>query len=269
VLIDWFTVVAQILNFLILVFLLKYFLYDRIIRAMDKRNEKIRARLEEADNKKREAEKEKESYLGKKQEIEEREKELLSQAKQKAEAKRKELVAEAKEDVEAVRRRWMESVDKEKEAFLRDLRHMVGQKVYAISRRALKDLAADDIDEKAMHVFLQKIQDMPEKEESRLADAIQRSDGHMTVRTSFEVSSEMRRQVTRTLHEKLAKDLEVHYETRPELIFGIELKLRGQKIAWNLDDYLEGLEEEMGRSLETYTQEEKADASGGGGQKEG
>jgi F-type H+-transporting ATPase subunit b len=38
--IDWFTLVAQIANFLILVALLKHFLYNRIIKAMDEREKR-------------------------------------------------------------------------------------------------------------------------------------------------------------------------------------------------------------------------------------
>jgi len=37
VLIDWFTVIAQIINFLVLVYLLKRFLYGPIIRVIDER----------------------------------------------------------------------------------------------------------------------------------------------------------------------------------------------------------------------------------------
>jgi F-type H+-transporting ATPase subunit b len=258
VLIDWFTIVAQILNFLILVFLLKYFLYDRIIEAMDKRNEKIRARLEEANNKEEEAAEEKESYLRKHREIEEREKELLSQAKQKAEERQRELVAQAKEDAEALRKRWKESVGKEKKAFVRDLRQMVGQKVYAVSRQALKDLAAQELEDRAIQVFLEKMEGLPEEERDRVAQAVRRSDGHVAVRTSFDVPAQIRERITNTFHEQFTKDLEVDFETKSEMIFGIEVKLHGQKVAWNLNDYLETLEEEMTESLESYTNEEKA-----------
>ena len=53
--IDWFTVVAQIVNFLILVWLLKKFLYGPIIRAMDDRERRIASRLEEANARERQA----------------------------------------------------------------------------------------------------------------------------------------------------------------------------------------------------------------------
>ena len=41
--INWFTVIAQIINFLVLVGLLKYFLYGRILQAIEKRDQQIRA----------------------------------------------------------------------------------------------------------------------------------------------------------------------------------------------------------------------------------
>ena len=48
-LIDPFTVIAQIVNFAILAFLLKHFLYDRVIDAMDRREASIAERLSEAE----------------------------------------------------------------------------------------------------------------------------------------------------------------------------------------------------------------------------
>ena len=54
-LIDWFTVIAQIVNFLVLVYLLKRFLYKPIIKAMDGREQRIAGRLEEADKREEEA----------------------------------------------------------------------------------------------------------------------------------------------------------------------------------------------------------------------
>ena len=57
-LIDWFTVGAQALNFIILVWLLKRFLYKPILNAVDAREKRIAAELADADAKKAEAQKE-------------------------------------------------------------------------------------------------------------------------------------------------------------------------------------------------------------------
>ncbi len=56
-LIDWFTVGAQALNFLILVWLMKRFLYKPILHAIDEREKRIATELANADKKKAEAQK--------------------------------------------------------------------------------------------------------------------------------------------------------------------------------------------------------------------
>lgn len=56
-LIDWFTVAAQAVNFLVLVWLLKRFLYKPILGAMDAREQRIASQLRQAEAEKAEAKK--------------------------------------------------------------------------------------------------------------------------------------------------------------------------------------------------------------------
>ena len=64
--INWFTVIAQILNFLILVWLLKRFLYKPILNAIDEREKKIASQLKDADNRESMAKKEQDEFMKKK-----------------------------------------------------------------------------------------------------------------------------------------------------------------------------------------------------------
>lgn len=57
-LIDWFTVGAQVFNFLVLVWLMKRYLYQPILHAIDTREARIAAELSDADAKKADAQKE-------------------------------------------------------------------------------------------------------------------------------------------------------------------------------------------------------------------
>ena len=61
-LIDWFTAGAQALNFLILVWLLKRFLYRPILDAIDAREKRISADLADADETKAQAQAEREAF---------------------------------------------------------------------------------------------------------------------------------------------------------------------------------------------------------------
>ena len=249
-LIDWFTVVAQVVNFLILVALLKHFLYDRIIKAMDAREERVRSRLESAEKREKESEEEAGRYRRRHQEIEEERKAIMDKAREEADRQLKELTRQARQDVEIMRSRWQEAIGREKEAFLRELRQLVKDQVYVLSRQVLRDLADVSLEERLIHVFLDEIEKIGEEERNRMAKAMQGDGNHAIVRSGFEISGTERQKITRVLHDTILKDADIKYETDPEVIAGIELRGRGQKIAWSFDNYLKDLEQKTRVALD-------------------
>src|SRR6202035_1192261 len=95
-LIDWFTVGAQALNFVILVWLMKRFLYKPILNAIDAREKKIAAELADAGAKKAEAQKEKDDFKHKNEEIDQQRVALMTKATEDAKAERQRLFDEAR-----------------------------------------------------------------------------------------------------------------------------------------------------------------------------
>mgnify|MGYP001118891459 CR=1 FL=1 len=266
-LIDWFTVVAQIVNFLILVGLLKYFLYDRVIRAMEEREKRVRGRLEDAEKNKEEARRELEEYRRKNREIEEKRNEVFSEAKSEGDKKREELIRQAKEEADELRKRWEESVRREKDSFVRDLRQMAAREVYAIAARAFKDLGDADLEEQLVEVFLGRVGQLEEEKRKELAEAIEKEGNSVTVRTHFPMSAPLKRKVTAALRDEFLEDLDVRYETLPDRAPGIVLWAAGRKLAWSFDEYLDELEEEAGNALDVGSddrpkKEEGADDEG-------
>src|SRR5580698_278918 len=101
-LIDWFTVCAQAVNFLILVWLLKRFLYQPILVAIDAREKRIAAELADADAKKSEAQKERDEFQRKNQEFDQQRAAILSKATDEAKTERQRLVEEARKAADAL-----------------------------------------------------------------------------------------------------------------------------------------------------------------------
>ena len=88
-LVDWFTTAAQIINFLILVWLLKRFLYKPILHAMDEREKRMVNALNEVEQQKTNAENERLAFEKKSQELaQERERILKNAAEQAGEERR-------------------------------------------------------------------------------------------------------------------------------------------------------------------------------------
>jgi len=249
VLIDWFTVIAQIFNFLILVVLLKHFLYDRIIQAMDNREEKIQLQLEKAQKKEREAEQQAEKYYRERKDFEQKRKDLLSEVKEEAEDKRKELSRKAREEVGKIRIQWHQSLEREQAAFLREFRQLASQQVYAVSRKALGDLANKDLEEQIGDIFVSKIKSLTQEKNEKIAAAIQKEKTAI-IRSGFEISKGLRQKIMRTIHEKMGADADISYKTDRDMIMGVELQSRGQKISWSLKNYLDELERKTREALE-------------------
>src|SRR5580658_3608803 len=101
-LIDWFTVGAQALNFLILAWLLERFLYKPILAAIDAREKRIAAELADADARKAEAQKERDEYERKNREFEQQRATLMSKAVDEAKAERQRLLEEARKAADAL-----------------------------------------------------------------------------------------------------------------------------------------------------------------------
>jgi len=250
VLINWFTVIAQIVNFLILVVLLKYLLYNRIIKAMDEREGKIQLHLKEAEEKEQAAEQEAQSLREKNRDFDEKREYMLAQAKKEADARRKELIQEARQAATNLRLVWQEAVRREKESFVLNLRKMAATQAYSITRKAFEDLADAEPEERMVDVFLARIQKIKKKERDALVASIKEAGNEVVIQSAFEITSKMRKKVTQALHRHLSGEIAPRYETTPDLIMGIELKTRGRKIAWNLRHYLDTMEENALRTLE-------------------
>jgi F-type H+-transporting ATPase subunit b len=255
---DWFTVAAEIVNFLILVALLKYFLYDRIIGIADERESKIAARFDEAEEKRQEADKEAETYQTKRQELEEQRETLMSEAKEEAEKRRRELIAQARDEVDAQKRQWQQMIERDQDAFLKGLRQEAAQQTIAAARRTLVDLAGADLESQIIDRFLRKLRELPEEEQAKIVETLQASGQKPVITTAFDLTAEHREHLISALHEQFGDGLEGKFDTAPSLICGIQLKANGHKIAWNLEHYLDNLAGDLSRVLQEELPEKDA-----------
>ncbi|MEQ8763946.1 MAG: F0F1 ATP synthase subunit B [Planctomycetota bacterium] len=233
--IDWITVIAQVVNFLVLVWLLQRFLYRPVLAAMDRREQRIADQLEDARRRERDAQEEGERYQQEREALERRRDELLAEQRESAQREKQELLELAKEDAARARERWQHQTEQEKDAFLEALRLGIADLVPDVARRALAGLADADLESRILHHFLSRLESL----DSETRDALAASDGPLSVTSSFEIASADRRKLTHALHEQIAADAEVEYAVSDELLCGIEIAAGGRRVRWSLSEYLD------------------------------
>jgi len=255
-LIDWFTVIAQVLNFLILVWLLKRFLYKPILNAIDAREKKVADELANADAKEAEAQKEKEDFRRKNEEFEKQRAALLSKAKDEANAERQRLLEESRKEASDLRLKQQESLRNDKQNLNKEISLRAQQEVFAIARKALRDLAGTSLEERTIDVFTHKLRELKGEEKEQLALALSASPDQVLVRTAFDLPQAQRDLITKAINETLGIEIQAGFETSPDLVSGIELTTNGQKVAWSIADYLISLEKSIDELLKEQPQSE-------------
>jgi F-type H+-transporting ATPase subunit b len=248
-LIDWFTVIAQVLNFLILVWLLKRFLYKPILNAIDAREKKVADELADADAKEAEAQKEKEEFRRKNEEFDQQRAALLSQAKDDAKTERQKLLEDARKEVSDLRVKQQEALRNDKQNLNQAISYRAQQEVFAIARKVLKDLAGTGLEERTVDLFVQRLRDLEGEEKEQLASALGTASSPFLIRTAFELPQAQRDQVKKAIEETFGIEVQARFETVPEIVSGIELTANGQKVAWSIEGYLSSLEKNIDELL--------------------
>jgi F-type H+-transporting ATPase subunit b len=240
--IDWITIAAQIVNFLVLVWLLHRFLYAPVMRAIAERENKIRTRLEDAERARQEAEVEAAKLRETRAEIEAERHALLAGAKSEAEAARVELEREAREEVEKRAEAWRRQVDEERGAFVADLRRRSAQHFYALAREALGDLSGKGLNDAVAERFVERLSEIDEPIASKLCEEAEGAETPVRIETSFDLNAAVRKRIGAAIREVISPEVRVSYTRADDLICGIRLKAGGQTIGWSLGDYLDRLE---------------------------
>jgi len=256
-LIDWFTIIAQVFNFLILVWLMKHFLYKPILNAIDAREKRIADELASADKKKAEAQKESDEFKHKNEEFDKQRAALLSKATQDAETERQKLMDEAKKAADVLSVKRQESLRNDAKNLNQAISLRTQQEVFAIARKTLSDLTTTTLEECMTGVFIRRLQGMDSQTKNGLLNVLKTSSQSGTVRSAFDLAEGQRAAIQNALNVSFSADIHLKFETAPDLIGGIEFTSNGQRLAWSIADYLKSLEKGVDELLK---EKEKSEA---------
>jgi F-type H+-transporting ATPase subunit b len=245
-LINWFTVFAQAINFLILVWLLKRFLYKPILHAIDEREKGIAAQLADAEEKKAEARTERDDFQKKNEAFDKECAALMKKATDEAKAERQRLLDCAQKDADALRAKRQEALRTDQQNLSQEIARWAQKEVFAITRKTLADLAGASLEERMSAVFVGRLIALNGAAREQLTTALKTSIDPAIVRSAYDLPPAQRTAIESAVKEALGAAAQVQFQIAPELVSGIELSTNGYKIAWSIADYLSTLEKSAG-----------------------
>jgi F-type H+-transporting ATPase subunit b len=217
--------------------------------------------LADAAAKEAEARTERDAFRSKNEEFDQQRAARLSQAIDEAIAERQRLLDEARQAADVLRAKRQEALQREQQSLYDEIARRTRAEVFAIARKVLTDLAGTSLEERMSEVFADRLRALDDEARQGLARSLKTSTHPVRVRSAFELTSEQRAAIRTALNETLAADIQVRFDTAPDVISGIELTTDGQKLAWSIADYLVSLEKSVGELLaEPFNPQAKPEA---------
>lgn len=230
--VDWITVAAQIANFLILVWLLKRFLYRPILDGIDAREAEIAQRMGEARRVHDQADAKQLELASRLAKLESDQSEALKATDAQAQAARQRIIAEAREQLRTERAAFSREQQAEAKRYAAMLQKSGAQTLLALTRKALVDLADQTFEEQ---MVIQAGKQIDASRQELLEAAKQANEGVVTTRDvlSDSVRANLKNQIAGRL-----PDVTLRFTTDPTQAPGLILRVGGVQVSWTVDSYV-------------------------------
>jgi len=242
-LIDWFTVAAQAVNFLVLVWLLQHFLYKPILSAIDAREAKIAATLAAAAARQTEAQGSRDELTGKLKALDAERAARLAQATLDGQHEREQLLDAARRDAADLVAKQRSALRDDATSLTDRMARLATAEVFSITGKAFNDLASADLEERLGGVFAQRLRQMNKDAKAAFATALGQSGMSAVVRTRVAMRDGEKATLRNAVNETFSADVHLEFETVPAADYGIDLSAGGQRLAWGIQEYLKGFAE--------------------------
>jgi len=247
--INWFTVIAQVINFLILVWLLKKFLYKPVLDAIDAREKKIVARLDDAKNKKQEAKKEQDDFTEKNKQFDAQKQALMDKANADTKVQKDKLMDSAQKEADALHAKQQKAFADMQENIKKNLVQKIQKQVFDISRKTLTDMASVDLEEQTTKLFISRLEQLKDEEAKEFKNSFAAGLKPVLIQSAFELPKKQQTEIKKAVDKLLGKETEFEFKTVPEIISGIELSENGYKLSWSISAYLDSLQNNILHTL--------------------
>jgi F-type H+-transporting ATPase subunit b len=244
-LIDWFTVGAQALNFVVLVWLLRRFLYKPVLSAIDSREKRIARESADADRQKADVQKSRDELQARSKAFDEQREALIAKAALDAKTEGERLLSNARQAADDLSSKRSAALSSEMARLSVELAQLAAAEGLNIARAALKDLAGADLEERISDVFARRLRAMDPKIRESFGASIAHPDSKPVVASSFELSDREKGAIQTAVNETFSADVRLHFETSSSGIAGIELNCGGLRLSWTIADYLNALDRKV------------------------
>ena len=255
---DWFTLLAQLFNFALLLVLLRIFLYRPLLAAISERETLATSALDDARKMQAEAEVERQALAALRAEEEAERDARRAALAEELERLRQERLDSVAREVERLRATTLEALEHEVDRTLDRLRTSLANIVLDEVRLIMEWLADEELERQAVRRFLDRLRELPEDSRRELAGAAGSEGVRLT--TAHPLDEPARAEVRNVVAQVLGVH-DVRFEEDERLVLGAVMDAGGKRLDGSAAARLETLGDRFAHALADLRPAERQAAS--------
>ena len=236
---DWSTFVLEVINFLILVWLLKRFLYQPVLNLIDKRRQKIGAELAQAAEKQAEARNLKQQFEARLADWEQEKRSAFDALEQQFARERSKRQHQLDDELAQQRQKHQARYQQQQTQWRSQAEAEALQQAGAFVARLLQGLAGPELDLRLQQLFIDQLAALPESALRELHAGWQEDTPSIEVVSATPLDATRQRAIRQALEQRFGlSDAHWRYDRDESLIAGLRVSIGGWMLQANLQDEL-------------------------------
>jgi F-type H+-transporting ATPase subunit b len=236
---DWSTFLLEVINFLILVWLLKRFLYQPVLNVVAQRRQKIEAELTQTAKGQAEAEALKQQYEARLADWEQEKRDALDELEQQVEQERGKRLQQLDAELQQQQLKHQARDEQQQNQWRAQAEAEALQLGSAFAARLLKALSCPELDLHLQQLFIDQLAALPENSMRELRQGWQAQGTKIEIISATALDEARQQTIRQALEQKLGqRDGQWHFRQDEHLIAGLRVSIGGWMLQANLQDEL-------------------------------
>jgi F-type H+-transporting ATPase subunit b len=240
---NWSTFILEIVNFLVLVWILQRFFYKPVLDMIARRRGQIEQSLQEARNERQEAERLQRLYEGRLSEWEQEKQAARMSLDRDLDAERSRRLAEVKAELGRERQKAQAVAQQEQEHQSRRLEQQAIAMAASFGARLLTRIAGPELERQLVLAALHDLRTLPDNQREQLRQAWRSESAPLTVTTAYALDEPLRSALENTIGQVVDRPVLYNYHVDRALIAGMRVAWGPWILRANIQDDLQSLAE--------------------------
>lgn len=248
---DLLTYLFEIINFFILLWILKKLLYKPVISVLKKRKEYIDTKIREAEEAQAKVEKLKQEYEKLLQDIENIKKAKLAEITKQVEEEKEKLYKQMKAEIDAEREKFLESLQIEKREVINEIKEFIINYSLQFVSKILVKVSDENLHKNLFKLAIEAIENLPDEDKKSISEELKHQK-FILIETAYPLTEEEKNKLKDLIKKEFGIEVSIKEEEKKDLIAGVSIHIGSKLIDLSLEGQLSVFQNIMRKKIESY-----------------